>query len=147
MAQYTVFYKNDSTKEIMGNYNGVCNDSDHIAYMTGQGCTSMLIESEDTPSNNHYVNDGEDGVTAKHTMSITVDKTTGSVDDVFTFSGVPENATINIGRGTITSTMNSDSSLTLTIKQGGVWRVTFTHPTARKYYTTIFELVVRGATI
>ena len=43
--------------------------------------------------------------------------------------------------------MNSDSSLTLTIKQGGVWRVTFTHPTARKYYTTIFELVVRGATI
>ena len=62
MAQYTVFYKDDSEKEIQQAYNGVCDNSDFIAHFTGLGCKSILVESEDTPNTHYYINDAEDGV-------------------------------------------------------------------------------------
>ena len=132
MAQYTVFYKDDTEKEIQQAYNGVCDNSDFIAHFTGLGCKSILVESEDTPNTHYYINDAEDGVTKRGIMDITMDKTICDVDDVVTLTGVPEGATITID--TISQTMNSDSTLTLTMKHGGVFAISITHPTARKYF-------------
>ena len=132
MAQYTVFYKDDTEKEIQQAYNGVCEDTDFIAHFTGLGCKSILIESEDTPNTHYYINDAENGVTKRGIMDITMDKTICDVDDVVTLTGVPEGATIAID--SISQTMNSDSTLTLTMKHGGVFKISITHPTARKYF-------------
>ena len=132
MAQYTVFYKDDSEKEIQQAYNGVCDNSDFIAHFTGLGCKSILVESEDTPNTHYYINDAEDGVTKRGIMDITMDKTICNVDDVVTLTGVPEGATIAIE--SISQTMNSDSTLTLTMKHAGVFAISITHPTARKYF-------------
>ena len=132
MAQYTVFYKDDTEKEIQQAYNGVCDNSDFIAHFTGLGCKSILVESEDTPNTHYYINDAEDGVTKRGIMDITMDKTICNVDDVVTLSGVPEGATIAID--SISQTMNSDSTLTLTMKHAGVFAISITHPTARKYF-------------
>ena len=132
MAQYTVFYKDDTEKEIQQAYNGVCDNSDFIAHFTGLGCKSILVESEDTPNTHYYINDAEDGVTKRGIMDITMDKTICDVDDVVTLTGVPEGATIAIE--SISQTMNSDSTLTLTMKHAGVFAISITHPTARKYF-------------
>ena len=132
MAQYTVFYKDDAEKEIQQAYNGVCEDTDFIAHFTGLGCKSILVESEDTPNTHYYINDAEDGVTKRGIMDITIDKTICDVDDVVTLTGVPEGATIAIE--SISQTMNSDSTLTLTMKHAGVFAISITHPTARKYF-------------
>ena len=132
MAQYTVFYKDDTEKEIQQAYNGVCDNSDFIAHFTGLGCKSILVESEDTPNTHYYINDAEDGVTKRGIMDITIDKTICNVDDVVTLTGVPEGATIAIE--SISQTMNSDSTLTLTMKHAGVFAISITHPTARKYF-------------
>ena len=132
MAQYTVFYKDDTEKEIQQAYNGVCDNSDFIAHFTGLGCKSILVESEDTPNTHYYINDAEDGVTKRGIMDITIDKTICDVDDVVTLTGVPEGATIAIE--SISQTMNSDSTLTLTMKHAGVFAISITHPTARKYF-------------
>lgn len=132
MAQYTVFYKDDTEKEIQQAYNGVCDNSDFIAHFTGLGCKSILVESEDTPNTHYYINDAEDGVTKRGIMDITMDKTICNVDDVVTLTGVPEGATIAIE--SISQTMNSDSTLTLTMKHAGVFAISITHPTARKYF-------------
>ena len=82
MAQYTVFYKDDTEKEIQQAYNGVCDNSDFIAHFTGLGCKSILVESEDTPNTHYYINDAEDGVTKRGIMDITMYKTICNVDDV-----------------------------------------------------------------
>ena len=132
MAQYTVFYKDDTEKEIQQAYNGVCDNSDFIAHFTGLGCKSILVESEDTPNTHYYINDAEDGVTKRGIMDITIDKTICNVDDVVTLTGVPEGATIAVE--SISQTMNSDSTLTLTMKHAGVFAISITHPTARKYF-------------
>ena len=132
MAQYTVFYKDDAEKEIQQTYNGVCEDSDFIAYFTDLGCKNILVESTDTPNTHYYINDAENGVTKRGLMDIGIDKTICNVDEVITLTGVPEGATVAIG--SITQTMNSDSSLTLTLKQAGVFTLSVTHPTARKYF-------------
>tara|TARA_R100000234_G_scaffold33773_1_gene19897 strand:- start:385 stop:822 length:438 start_codon:yes stop_codon:yes gene_type:complete len=132
MAQYTVFYKDDTEKEIQQAYNGVCDNSDFIAHFTGLGCKSILVESEDTPNTHYYINDAEDGVTKRGIMDITMDKTICDVDDVVTLTGVPEGATIAVE--SISQTMNSDSTLTLTMKHAGVFAISITHPTARKYF-------------
>jgi len=132
MAQYTVFYKDDTEKEIQQAYNGVCDNSDFIAHFTGLGCKSILVESEDTPNTHYYINDAEDGVTKRGIMDITIDKTICDVDDVVTLTGVPEGATIAVE--SISQTMNSDSTLTLTMKHAGVFAISITHPTARKYF-------------
>ncbi len=134
MAQYTVFYKDDAEKEIQQAYNGVCEDTDFIAHFTGLGCKSILVDSEDTPNTHYYINDAEDGVVKRGIMDITIDKTLCNVDEVITLTGVPAGATIGINTTDITKTMNSDSSLTLTLKQAGVFLVSVTHPTARKYF-------------
>ncbi len=134
MAQYTVFYQDDSEKEIQYVYNGVCNDTGVIEHFTGLGCKNILVESEDTPNDHFYINDAEDGVTKRHIMDITIDKTLVNVDEVITLTGVPEGARIAIGTNDIVQTMNSDSSLTLTMKQAGVFLISITHPTARKYF-------------
>ena len=132
MAQYTVFYKDDAEKEIQQAYNGVCEDTDFIAHFTGLGCKNILVTSEDTPNTHYYINDAEDGVVKRGTMDISIDKTICNVDEVITLTGVPEGATVAVG--SITQTMNSDSSLTLTLKQAGVFTLSVTHPTARKYF-------------
>ena len=67
-------------------------------------------------------------------MDITIDKTICNVDEVITLTGVPAGATVAINTTDITKTMNSDSSLTLTLKQAGVFLISVTHPTARKYF-------------
>ena len=52
---------------------------------------------------------------------------------IHTLTGGPvEGATVAVG--SITQTMNNDSSLTLTLKQAGVFTLSVTHPTARKYF-------------
>ena len=51
-------------------------------------------------------------------MDISIDKTICNVDEVITLTGVPEGATVAVG--SITQTMNSDSSLTLTSKYTSV---------------------------
>ena len=132
MAQYTVFYKDDAEKEIQQAYNGVCEDSDFITHFTGLGCKNILVESTDTPNTHYYINDAENGVTKRGLMDIGIDKTICNVDEVITLTGVPEGATVAVG--SITQTMNSDSSLTLTLKQAGVFTLSVTHPTARKYF-------------
>lgn len=132
MAQYTVFYKDDAEKEIQQAYNGVCEDSDFIAYFTDLGCENILVDCEDTPNTHYYINDAENGVTKRGLMDISIDKTICNVDEVITLTGVPEGATVAVG--SITQTMNSDSSLTLTLKQAGVFTLSVTHPTARKYF-------------
>ena len=142
MAQYTVFYKDDTEKEIQQAYNGVCDNSDFIAHFTGLGCKSILVESEDTPNTHYYINDAEDGVTKRGIMDITMDKTICNVDDVVTLTGVPEGATIAIE--SISQTMNSDSTLTLTMKHAGVFAISITHPTARKYFIWNNHIEVRN---
>jgi hypothetical protein len=132
MAQYTVFYKDDAEKEIQQAYNGVCEDSEFISYFTDLGCKNILVESTDTPNTHYYINDAENGVTKRGLMDISIDKTICNVDEVITLTGVPEGATVAVG--SITQTMNSDSSLTLTLKQAGVFTLSVTHPTARKYF-------------
>ena len=132
MAQYTVFYKDDAEKEIQQAYNGVCEDTDFIKHFTDLGCKNILVESVDTPNTHYYINDAENGVTKRGLMDISIDKTICNVDEVITLTGVPEGATVAVG--SITQTMNSDSSLTLTLKQAGVFTLSVTHPTARKYF-------------
>tara|TARA_B100001113_G_scaffold301164_1_gene260130 strand:+ start:93 stop:536 length:444 start_codon:yes stop_codon:yes gene_type:complete len=134
MAQYTVFYKDDAEKEIQQAYNGVCEDTDFIKFFTDLGCKNILVDSDDTPNTHYYVNDAEDGVVKRGTMSISVDKTLVNVDEVITLTGVPEGASVAINTTDIVKTMNSDSSLTLTLKQAGVFLISVTHPTARKYF-------------
>lgn len=132
MAQYTVFYTDDAEKEIQQAYNGVCEDTDFIKYFTDLGCKNILVESTDTPNTHYYINDAENGVTKRGLMDISIDKTICNVDEVITLTGVPEGATVAVG--SITQTMNSDSSLTLTLKQAGVFTLSVTHPTSRKYF-------------
>ena len=132
MAQYTVFYTDDAEKEIQQAYNGVCEDTDFIKHFTDLGCKNILVESVDTPNTHYYINDAENGVTKRGLMDISIDKTICNVDEVITLTGVPEGATVSVG--SITQTMNSDSSLTLTLKQAGVFTLSVTHPTARKYF-------------
>ena len=142
MAQYTVFYKDDAEKEIQQAYNGVCEDTDFIAHFTGLGCKSILINSEDTPNTQYYINDAEDGLVKRVIMDITMDKTICDVDDGVTLTGVPEGATIAID--SISQTMNSDSTLALTMKHGGVFKISITHPTARKYFIWNNHIEVRN---
>lgn len=142
MAQYTVFYKDDSEKEIQQAYNGVCEDTDFITYFTDLGCKNILVDCDDTPSSHYYINDAENGVTKRGIMSISMDKTICDVDDVVTLTGVPEGATIAID--SISQTMNSDSTLTLTMKHGGVFAISITHPTARKYFIWNNHIEVRN---
>ena len=134
MAQYTVFYKDDAEKEIQQAYNGVCEDTDFIKYFTDLGCKNILVESEDTPNDHFYINDAENGVTKRGVMDINISATLVNVDDVITLTGVPEGASIKINDGDISQTMNSDSSLTLTLQQAGVFKISIEHPTSRKYF-------------
>lgn len=147
MAQYTVFYTDDAEKEIQQAYNGVCEDTDFIKYFTDLGCKNILVESEDTPNDHFYINDAENNVVKKHTMDISVDKKLVDVDEVITITGVPEGAQVAIGTNDIVQTMNSDSSLTITPKQSGVFLLSITHPTARKYFLWTEYLEIRSSTI
>lgn len=147
MAQYTVFYKDDAEKEIQQAYNGVCEDTDFIAHFTGLGCKSILVESEDTPNDHFYINDAENGVVKRGIMDITIDKTICNVDEVITLTGVPEGASIKINDGEISQTMNADSSLTFTLQQSGVFKVSIEHPTSRKYFIWNNYIEARRLTI
>lgn len=147
MAQYTVFYKNDSEKEIQMAYNGVCEDTDFIEHWTALGCKNILVESEDTPNDHFYINDAENGVTKRHFLDINISATLVDVDDVVTLTGVPEGASIKINDGDISQTMNADSNLTLTLKQAGVFKISIEHPTSRKYFIWNNYVEARKSTI
>lgn len=146
MAQYTVFYQDD-TKEILQSYNGVCEDTEFIKYFTDLGCKSILVDSDDTPNDHFYINDAENDVVKRHVMNISIDKTLVDVDEVVTVTGVPEGARVAIGTNDIVQTMNSDSSLTITPKQSGVFLLSVTHPSERKYFIWNNYIEVRSSTI
>ena len=147
MAQYTVFYQDDDTKEILQSYNGVCEDAEFIKYFTDLGCKSILVDSDDTPNDHFYINDAENDVVKRHVMNISIDKTLVDVDEVVTVTGVPEGARVAIGTNDIVQTMNSDSSLTITPKQSGVFLLSVTHPIERKYFIWNNYIEVRSSTI
>ena len=66
-----------------------------------------------------------------------------NVDEAFTFSNVPEGTSINIS-GVISGTMDTSSTLTLTAKTAGEWRVVFTKD---KYFELVFMVYAKRKTL
>ena len=145
ITKYTVFY-DKTTKEIIGNYNGETVDAVAAAWYTSMNCDSIVVETEETPNDNFYVNDDLGGITARHNMGITKNKDYCAVDEVITFSNVPENCAIVIDKEH-EYTMDNSGSLTITALQAGSYYITFTHSESRKYFWQGFTFYVTGLTV
>ena len=140
MSQYTVFYNSD--KEIEMVLNGQA-DSATISAQEGTGLSTLVVDVDNTPTDHYYVNDAEDGVVLKSTFGISLDSMEKNVDEAFTFSNVPEGTSINIS-GVISGTMDASSTLTLTAKTAGEWRVVFTKD---KYFELVFMVYAKRKTL
>ena len=140
MSQYTVFYNSD--KEIEMVLNGQA-DSATISAQEGTGLSTLVVDVDNTPTDHYYVNDAEDGVVLKSTFGISLDSMEKNVDEAFTFSNVPEGTSINIS-GVISGTMDTSSTLTLTAKTAGEWRVVFTKD---KYFELVFMVYAKRKTL
>ena len=86
------------------------------------------------------------GITARHNMGITKNKDYCAVDEVITFSNVPENCAIVIDKEH-KYTMDNSGSLTTTALQAGSYYITFTHSESRKYFWQGFTFYVTGLTV
>lgn len=140
MSQYTVFYNSD--KEIEMVLNGQA-DSATISAQEGTGLSTLVVDVDNTPTDHYYVNDAEDGVVLKSTFGISLDSMEKNVDEAFTFSNVPEGTSINIS-GVISGTMDASSTLTLTAKTAGEWKVIFTKD---KYFELVFIVYAKRKTL
>ncbi len=140
MSKYTIFY--NSGKEIEMVLNGEA-DSATISAQEGTGLSTLVVDVEDTPTDHYYVNDAEDGIVKKSTFGISLDSMEKSIDEVFTFSNVPQGTAISIS-GVISKTMDSSGTLTLTGKTAGQWRVVFTKD---KYFELVFIIYVNRSTL
>ena len=140
MSQYTVFYNSD--KEIEMVLNGQA-DSATISAQEGTGLSTLVVDVDNTPTDHYYVNDAEDGVVLKSTFGISLDSMEKNIDEAFTFSNVPEGTSINIS-GVISGTMDASSTLTLTAKTAGEWRVVFTKD---KYFELVFMVYAKRKTL
>ena len=141
MTTYTVFYDPD-TKEIINVANGVADD-ELSTLQAEAGWSRLVVETDDTPSGRHYVNDAEDNIVSKSSFNITTDVDTVNLDEVVTFSNVPEGTDIVI-QGEVTATMDNSGSLTMTAKEAGTWRITFDKD---KYFQQVILIQVRNLAI
>ena len=141
MAVWTVFY-DPTSKEIVGQIGGTDIDSAQQAYMDAQGYKSLEVTQDDTPTNHWYVNDAENGITAKGNMGITMSAESCSVDETITFSNVPQNCKIELDKQHSYTMNDATGSLTVTGKQAGSYYITFTHAEPQKYFWQGFTFVV-----
>ena len=141
MAVWTVFY-DPTSKEIVGQIGGTDIDSAQQAYMDAQGCKSLEVTQDDTPTNHWYVNDAENGITAKGNMGITMSAESCSIDETITFSNVTQNCKIELDKQHSYTMNDATGSLTVTGKQAGSYYITFTHAEPQKYFWQGFTFVV-----
>ena len=125
MSTWTVFY-DTTTKDVLYSIQGeVSQTLKDEEQANGRSCVTTT--SEDViPTNHYYINDDETYVVKNSEFIITVSPADGicAVDETFTLSGVPEGTQV-YGGGVLLGTMNSDSSLVLTAKEAGDWRLIF----------------------
>lgn len=122
---FTVFYDNTS-KEIAYALRGTATSEQISAEASAGRGYVTTTRSDDVATNHFYINADEDDIVEYSTFSISVSPANGqcAVDETFTLTGVPEGTKV-YGGGVLLGTMNSDSSLTLTAKEAGVWRILF----------------------
>lgn len=141
MTIYTVFY-NPSTKEIINVANGVADD-ELSTLQAEAGWSKLQVETDVTPTGHHYVNDAGDNIVLKSNFTITANADIVDIDDVVTFSNVPEGTDITVS-GQIHATMDNSGTLTMTAKEAGGWRVTFDKD---KFLQQVILIEVRSLTI
>jgi len=120
MATLNIFY--DSNKKIIWTSFADC-DADLIAEQKSSNSLDHLtIEADQLIDiDHHYINSAGNNVVAFSTFDPTYSATTVDVDDVINITGVPSGTEVFLD--TVSAGTMSNTTLTLTAKQGGKYKI------------------------
>ena len=120
MATLNLFY--DSDKKIIWSSFADCDAALIAEQKSSNSLDHLTIEAEQLIDiDHHYVNSDGDDVVAYSTFDPTYSATTGDVDDVINITGVPSGTEVFLD--TVSAGTMSNTTLTLTAKQGGKYKI------------------------
>ena len=118
---WNIFYNSD--KEIVWSTTGNV-DTNIINNEKSKGNTHIALDLDKDPNSDmHMVNSGADGLDEKTIFNATFSSLSPALDEVVNVTGLPSGTEVFID-GTSKGTM-SNTTLTLTIKEAGTYKVKF----------------------